>query len=225
MVVAADHAADVAEHRHLVLGDLLGARELVEEALVERLQVLRRLLQQDVVNGQGGDRAGIAAFGRLAERGQGQDLVEVGVGAQLHVHQVSAPGGVVLLLLHVADPVLAVALDRADAEVGPQAPIDAAVVLQGGAAHVEAGQDHRPLAAHDLEADALHQLVDQRMVEIGAGHRVGGEMAGPLDQAPERLDVLGPHAMHQPLLPADLGRGPGGGVFDALVEDRVHGRV
>ncbi len=120
VVVAAHLAVDLAEDRHLGGRDLArNPGRSVEEALVERRQQLGPGVVDGVVKGQGADQPALAALGGLAHRGQRQDLVEVGVRAQLDVHHVAPRLGVVLHLLDVADAVPARALHRPLAQVGP----------------------------------------------------------------------------------------------------------
>ncbi len=81
------------------------------------------------------------------------------------------------------------------------------------------------MALHDVGAHLGHQVIDRRMIEVGAGNGGQGTPAQLHRQRVQGVERVGPGRSHQGLLAAQRIGGPGGGRRDEGVEDLGHVQV
>lgn len=227
VVIATHLPVDVTEHRHLMRRHFRPDRAglgivAVIKSLIERGQQIGPRRHHFVVERDGADKAGQAAFRRAFDRGERHDFVKIGVRPQLLVAEIAAPGRIVFLFLNIADLVAPAALRDAGAEMGAEPPIDAFVIVETGAVEVGMLEDDRAVPIEQRAPRLRHQRSDRGMVEIGTGDRRRLLVAIPRGKLVERGGFLVRKTPQQPVLAADFPARPGDLIVDMAAANLGH---
>ena len=205
--------------RHRLLAGRFLAAAVVVVALVQRLQQIRPGGQDLVVDG---DRAGVLSASparRGADVEHADQLVEIGMQRQLVLVAVGALQRIAVGVVgDVAQAVAEHALRDGFAEVGAEAVVHHADILERIALDRPAAQHQEAAALHELVRDPPDQLAHIVEREALAGDVVDAE-AGFADRAQRPLegrDMTRLKVDREIVLALEVDRLPGAGMIDAV---------